>query len=261
MSEDTASSPKAEKMDREESITNHIHPEESSSNELLLSWRLDPKKNFSDWTIEIVPVDLPKIDKWALLGDDDSSSQDTLQGQVEVYHVNRVVMAFGENKSEHFAALFNENSSDHKGHTRIESSPLGAEYFPYLLDFFYGQFPDEELSVGNVLALRHLADRFGVRKLYKIADDYITNSLLHFENCIKLINQVDKFEDEQLMITVADACARQYSKGRHDHFVSLCPLLFTKVMTSSALKCESGEYSVLLMEHIHPQTRISPSFL
>lgn len=236
-------------INREVSITNHVSTEKSAN---ILSWRLDPRKSFSDWTIEIVPIVVSKKDTWLLLSDDDSSKdfQNTVQAQVEVFHVNRNILAFGEHKSEYFAVLFSKFSPGDQNLTQIEILPFVMKYIPQFLDFLYGHFTAGNITVDNAVALRHLGGRFDVSTLYRYADEYIRASLKSIENCIKLVNEVDKFDDKQLMQTITDACASQYTTGSRDQFISLMPLLFTKVMTSQTLKCESGELSVVLMVYI-----------
>ena len=212
------------------------------------SWRIDPKESLSDWTIEIVPIDVPKEDTWSLLNDDDSSTDS--HDSLKVYHVHRNILAFGEHKSNYFAALFSTNvPSANQRFTQIEVSPFALEFFPQFLDFLYGLFTAEDIRVDNAVALRHLANQFEVDSLYRYTDEYIRASLQSVDNCIKLLTAVDMFDDEELLQTIKDACASRYDPDSRDQYASLSPTLFVKIMTSSALNCESGELSVVLAAH------------
>eukprot|EP00565_Helicotheca_tamesis_P005997 CAMPEP_0185733818 /NCGR_PEP_ID=MMETSP1171-20130828/20591_1 /TAXON_ID=374046 /ORGANISM="Helicotheca tamensis, Strain CCMP826" /LENGTH=324 /DNA_ID=CAMNT_0028403639 /DNA_START=116 /DNA_END=1090 /DNA_ORIENTATION=- len=129
-----------------------------------LLWRLEPYESFSDWKIEI-----------AVLGDD---------APPETYHVHKVYLAAGPQKSPYFYGLFNSAMREtQENTTRISLQKSAAEAFPAFLDYMYTG--DLNVTAENSIALCHLGDYFGVEPLKILVKDFIKkestlNNICHF---------------------------------------------------------------------------------
>jgi hypothetical protein len=132
-----------------------------------LSWRSDPEKNHSDWTIKIVCGD----------GSQSSTAVPTS------YHVHKAVMGVGPRRCKYFSTLFQTqaNVPEKKHSTSIISlAEPYANAFPMLLDFCY-EFPGSQNllidSATNAMALRNIANYFGCDALRKYVNLFIENDI------------------------------------------------------------------------------------
>jgi BTB/POZ domain len=103
-----------------------------------LSWRMNPNKSMSDWTIEIQTV----------VSDDHHVAKNPTT-TTTVYHVHKSVLAVGPRRSQYFVKLFRATTADTTSSntnttvaatttTRIEMEELTAMAFPIVLDYMYG---------------------------------------------------------------------------------------------------------------------------
>jgi BTB/POZ domain len=146
-----------------------------------LSWRGDPRENFSDWKIEIVPHG----------GDDETT----------LYHVHRVILAFGKRRSEHFARLFqNRHFQESESRTsRIELEPPAAVAFPDLLDYLY--FPDQPLAISTetATALHSLGEYLDMKQLRWDALQFCKEEIRMERNVETYFQQASLFHNETVL--------------------------------------------------------------
>ena len=133
-----------------------------------LSWRLDPDKSMSDWTIQI-------------LRDDQAD---------DVYHVHKNMLAIGPCKSDYFASVF-RSSQLQEGLTstsRIHLEKAAAVAIPKLLDFVYSK--ELDVAANQAGALRFLAQYFGMKLLYRKVMEFIridmdmTNAHIYIQDAV-----------------------------------------------------------------------------
>ena len=147
-------------------------------------WRMEPNKSWSDWKIVVTR------------SNDESAPVDT-------YHVHKNILGAGPRKCDYFEAAFNAvNLKESKTcSTEISLPAAAAEIFPIFLDFVYGHreasdhdydYDDDNASYAlselkemekagidatKAVALRHLANYFGIQKLENTAFMLIRRSL------------------------------------------------------------------------------------
>ena len=123
-----------------------------------IRWRGDPRKTFSDWTIQVAS----KPSKW-----NKSAYKIFCAGTpplVAIYHVHRNILAYGARKSLYFANLFGSEDrffESKSATSKIELEPLATEAFPQLLDFIYSENP-LKIETKTATALYFLGEYFGV---------------------------------------------------------------------------------------------------
>lgn len=115
-----------------------------------LTWRRDPDKSLSDWTI-VVTTGTSK--------------------EPATYHVHKAVVGAGPRASQYFFRLFKTQglaeSITSMSMFTLESS--AARAFPDMLDFMYGHHSGSLSATSDTaVALRHLANYFGVPALFSV---------------------------------------------------------------------------------------------
>jgi len=128
----------------------------------LLNWRMDPDESHSDFIIEIAAAVSEQ-------GGAEDSCNDTKDASVDVYHVHKAYLEFGEHSSGYFAGLIASQTAESKSNkTRIQLKCQSAtKAFPILLDYIYGlDHGEPELTIENAAPLYYLADYFEVEVLH-----------------------------------------------------------------------------------------------
>ena len=141
-----------------------------------LSWRLDPVKSMSDWTIQIHRADQ----------DDD------------IYYVHKIMLAIGPCKSDYFTSAF-RSSQLQEGLTSTSRIPLeeaAAMAIPKLLDFVYSK--ELDIDTDQAGALRYLADYFRMKLLYCKVMEFIHRDM-DMTNVHIYIRNGGKFHDDVLL--------------------------------------------------------------
>ena len=115
----------------------------------VLDWRMDPKRSWSDFAVEVVCVS-------------DDGDKD-----ITVYHVHKNVLVFGDRGSGYFAGLFSSPAEEtQSGTVGIALSKPEADTFPLLLDHQYSLDSGVlGLTLENAAALYRLADYLRVDSL------------------------------------------------------------------------------------------------
>lgn len=232
--------------------------DDDESAEPELSWRLDPKRSLSDWTITVY-----------------------IQGRLyhEIYYVHKSVLAVGPRRSLYFAAAF-QNRDPHgelddnfgstfddsfvqapvqkmppptqhidldKANCSLELEELAAESFPVLLDFLYSG----ELAVAthNVTALNALAERLQIKLLRRRIRDFWTQDLTMETVCI-YYEHARVFGDNRILAHAEIYCAEHLFEIREHAVIELLttvdPLFFLHVITHPALTGASLRLSLLV---------------
>ena len=157
-----------------------------------LSWRLEPSKSHSDWTIEI------------LRG---SSS-------IDVYHVHKHFLAVGPRKSGYFTKLFEDGGRFAENQTntsRIELDELAANAFPDLLDFVYSLDGPLTVTTENATALHYLGQYFGMRSLRWEAKQFWKKDLT-IDTCAIYYKHATLFQDEKVLKAAKEVATENVMK-------------------------------------------------
>jgi hypothetical protein len=128
-----------------------------------LSWRIDPKESFSDWTLEIV--------------------RKNSAGKVDTYHVHKCILAFGPRRSDYFATLFQQQMQENAINTsRVELDEDGAaDLFPLLLDHIYSdedmEFAENTTTFEQASRIYELGEYFQIPSLLKMVAGFFEDAL------------------------------------------------------------------------------------
>ena len=207
--------------------------------EAELSWRLDPIQSHSDWTIKIISESSntnssSDTSGGGGCGGDICSSDDTDDSNYvrteKIYHVHKNILSVGPRKSEYFCSLFrctaanNHLSSQHGGggdtatggvvqlrETESKTSTIvleemAAKAFPRLLDFAYSSTDTLYITTENAIALRYLAQYFGMRLLHKKVMEFLRKDIT-LSNMNTYVCDSYYFQDTKISNLVADTCA------------------------------------------------------
>jgi hypothetical protein len=196
-----------------------------------LSWRSDPEKNHSDWTIKIVCGD----------GSQSSTAVPTS------YHVHKAVMGVGPRRCKYFSTLFQTqaNVPEKKHSTSIISlAEPYANAFPMLLDFCY-EFPGSQNllidSATNAMALRNIANYFGCDALRKYVNLFIENDIAssHSEKGPLYWTLAAMHDDVVLAESAKRICAEHVEELEDEDILQLPMDLFRQLVLSPHLECHS----------------------
>jgi hypothetical protein len=137
----------------EDEVEDQDDDDDDDDDDDRLTWRSDPKESYSDWTIEITPIG-------------------KTIGAV-LYNVHKYVLAAGPRRSTYFKGVFNMCIVTESSITasRLELEQSAAVAFPIFLDYIYGL--DLCMKKKTAVALRHLANYFGVTSLLKCITEFI----------------------------------------------------------------------------------------
>jgi hypothetical protein len=125
-----------------------------------LSWRSDPRKSFSDWTLQVVAV------------------ENGTKKSVTLYHAHSNVIAWGPRRGGFFVHLFQERmrQTPPSNMSRVQVSPAEAEVFPIMLDFMYCE-NSLPLSADRACTLYAMADKFVIPPLQKAIQKFVERYL------------------------------------------------------------------------------------
>jgi hypothetical protein len=241
-----------------------------------LSWRLDPRRSLSDWTIQVV-VKGTKIQ--------------------ETYHVHKSILAVGPRRSSYFAAAFFKQSSraaqtsqdqnaisretppQQSGQwdcmstiagggpsiggatkmidyvdvgsnlSRIELHRLAAESFASMLDYFYSSTGEIDLSTENATALHSLAYHLEIKSLRRIVREFWINDL-SMDNVCTYYQHARVFKDRRILSFAEEFCADHIFEVKEttvvDILTTVDPLFFLQVVTLPAIRSAGPSTSLRL---------------
>jgi hypothetical protein len=162
-----------------------------------LNWRMDPSRSLSDWTLQAVRKE---------------------SGQVDTYHVHRVVLAVGPRGSDYFATVFSQTSLQESSTqtSRVELHEEAANVLPNLLDYMYPEITLDlsVLTFDQAFELVSLSEYFEIPGLIQaIAVEYFEERLeikamLHF---LDRANQYQNRYRDPLLEAASHALWRDFS--------------------------------------------------
>ncbi|KAL3924586.1 MAG: hypothetical protein SGILL_000956 [Bacillariaceae sp.] len=150
---------------RAPAVVRHTHTMGSESgtehlNVNGLSWRSDPRKSFSDWTLEVIAM------------------EDGVKKSTTLYHAHSNVIAWGPRRASFFVRLFQERMKQTPPSTvsRLQVQPSEAEVFPIMLDFIYCE-NSLPLSADRACTLYAIADKLGIPPLKRAIQKFVERYL------------------------------------------------------------------------------------
>lgn len=231
-----------------------------------LSWRLNPKRSLSDWTVQIVIKGTNK--------------------QV-VYHVHKSVLAIGPRRSNYFASAFfnqskqpqaagvnrytisNGNSKQQQMYdcvsnlarrsvdyvdaasnlSRIELHSLAADAFPAVLDYLYSSTGQLAISTNNAAALHALSQHLEMKSLRRVVQKFWSSDLT-MDNLCTYYQHARVFQDTKLLTFAEEFCAKHIFEISEEVVVDILttvdPLFFLKVVSHTGGKEASLRLSLLI---------------
>ena len=194
---------------------------ENSQDGTGLTWRSDPDANFSDWS---VVVNTPRT----FSGDtNEEKKEEDLQVQRQTgakesnnaglaqsispsrlltveYHVHKAVIGLGPRGSQYFLNVFRMKGlrESDSSTTTLQLQPSAAKAFPVMLDYMYtnplSRDSDVEATSDTAVALRHLANYFGVPTLHTSVNEFI-DSDLNASNVHIYLKEAQIYHDDKLI--------------------------------------------------------------
>ena len=166
--------------------------------EEVLTWRSDPAISLSDWKLNVV-------------------NRETRQ--TETYHVHKNVLAVGPRKNEYFVRLFARGSGERTHTTEVHLENAASKVVPQWLDYLY----EDALTVDTPSAtgLRHLAQYFGIKVLYKKVMAFIDDDI-SMETVLTYYRDAVNLDDTKIQDLTAAMCAEHVLEIDIYH-----PLLFS----------------------------------
>jgi len=154
----------------------------------MLSWRLDPEESYSDWDLRI------------------KYSND---GEIQVYHVHKHILAVGKHKGLFFAENFDskEAAVGEKGYTTIVLDYEAVSIFPLVLDFIYSGGTELEITNGNSIPLHYVARVLGISTLIETVINFIGKNI-SLANLVDYIIDAGYFKDCKVMALATQLCAQ-----------------------------------------------------
>ena len=174
----------------------------ASLNELApmhLSWRGDPEELFTDWTVVVRE-----------LGGENGNG--TNRCEPTVYHIHRHIVGAGPRGSQYFLQLFKSTGlqeSENKT-SNIDLEPSAAQAFPIMLDFMYALGTvDVTITSENAVALRHLANYFGIPTLFERANCFIRKDL-RTSNLHTYLSEAQRYNDDKIIIATVELAVESW---------------------------------------------------
>ena len=230
------------------------------SRDAALSWRLDEADSLSDWTITVTRAHREHAS--TTTGEGQGRAKAPLSpAAARQYHVHKNILAVGRKRSEYFVGLFRSQDQlaeliDATSYIELEGS--AADAFPVMLDYLYYTDPDDvkfgatNITVENVVALRHLAQYFRIRELFDVATDRLHSDLLSGDlgrNSLTFILEATIYGDERLANAAIDVCAEKLGNIAGKDFQKLPPNLFVKILSSAKLSDKQSIHLSWIVAH------------
>ena len=208
--------------------------EEEESHQL--SWRDDPERSLSDWTIVVRCI---------------------VTGASETFHVHKVMLAAGARPSEYFKSVFIGGASGmREGSTKtttLELENSAAAAFPDYLDFVYTGVL--RATSGLATALLHLAGYLRCRKLHNEVTEFMQTDLCD-DNAALYLAEAERYSLEKVAAAALPVCAASLNKcaaslpsSGGGYLMALSPPLFCRVVHAPERACSSEELSRLVEDY------------
>jgi hypothetical protein len=200
----------------------------SASTEGIPSWRLDPSRSLTDFTIQILNQG---------------------NGEIATYHIHKHMVAIGPRRSEYLDTLFR---SSELPSTQLTMKEKPANLVPILLDYMYCHDVEVEVTTETVLAYRKVALTFKVIPLLVKAAGFILQDV-QTETMSTYVEQATRYKDKQILKLIVARCAAKIDKFDFgDPMWSVMePETFLQVLSSPAIDREklSAHLSILVTEY------------
>jgi len=190
-----------------------------------LSWRDDPERSLSDWTIIV-----------------------TCGARTQTFNVHKVMLAAGVQLSEYFKSVFTGGGRDLREGisktTTLELEETAADAFPHYLDFAYtGELNATSLTA---TALLHLANYLRCRQLHCAVTKFMQGDLCG-TNASLYLAEAERYSLEKVAAAALPVCAASIDKD--DYLMALPPTLFCRVVGSPDRTCPSEVLSTLVVQY------------
>ena len=192
-----------------------------------LSWRDDPERSLSDWTIIV-----------------------TCGARTQTFNVHKVMLAAGVQLSEYFKSVFTGGGRDLREGiskttgTTLELEETAADAFPHYLDFAYtGELNATSLTA---TALLHLANYLRCRQLHCAVTKFMQGDLCG-TNASLYLAEAERYSLEKVAAAALPVCAVSIDKD--DYLMALPPTLFCRVVGSPDRTCPSEVLSTLVVQY------------
>jgi hypothetical protein len=207
----------------------------SEDSKAILFWR-DGENNFSDWKINVVTTN-----------EEGGESITT----TTTYHVNKVNIARGPNKSDYFVTLLESDSfsENHDGTITVNLPEEVAAQFPDFLDYIYS-LHTESMSIINFQnwkSMMWLANYFQVSKLQKDVFDFIEEDMCNLDHVEDYLSEFkDVEEDDQANRILSKAtlvCATMIMsiEPASSLLKSIPPRMFLTIMDVLGQRCSKSD--------------------
>ena len=198
--------------------------EEGKSHQL--SWRDDPERSLSDWTI-VVRCGVTAVN--------------------QTFHVHKAMLAAGAQPSEYFKSLFIGGASGmREGSTKTTTLDLensAAVAFPAYLDFAY--IGELDATSASATALLHLAGYLRCRELHIAVTQFMQGDLCG-DNAALYLAEAERYSLEKVAAAALPVCAASLTGDGGGYVTALPPPLFCRVVHAPERLCSSEELSRLV---------------
>lgn len=185
---------------------------DGSAPEEELSWRSDPDKSHSDWTV-IVCLESSNLPGTS-------------------YPVHKCKLAFGPRRSNYFAAIFKTSLAEGaKRESELKLQESAADAFPTVLDWLYfGKYGT--LSPISATALMHLAEYLRIKSLFEKVASYVKSDL-NPSTAPVYVREANKYGLNKLMVAAITVCATHlgdFDQVSSDELCMLPLALFQRIV-------------------------------
>jgi len=182
---------------------------------MKMDWRQNPNISLSDWTVVVYDGK-----------------------QSAVYHIHKAQVGHGPRRSGFLALKFDEdeNADATDPNTEVYLPSRAAELFPEFLDYIYEN--TLKLTTRNALALKHLANHFDIRPLYKKIDAFVKGDM-NAKTAPTYCTEADAVLDEDVQNEAIKLMAESFGTMDMTVVTKLPPKLFKEVLSSPHLDVES----------------------
>ena len=191
-----------------------------------LSWRDDPERSLSDWTIVV---------------------RCGVTGVSQTFNVHKAMLAAGAQPSEYFKSVFVGGASGmREGSTKTTTLDLensAAVAFPAYLDFVYTGVLGA--TSASATALLHLAGYLRCRELHNEVTQFMQGDLCG-DNAALYLAEAERYSLEKVAAAALPVCAAWLTKGGGGYVTALPSPLFCRVIHAPERECSSGELSQLV---------------
>ena len=235
----------------------------SEDSKAILFWR-DGEENFGDWKINVNVLSTKNNED----GEDNCEHIIT----TTTYHVSKIKIARGPNKSDYFAALLSSNNfSESVDNTSSVDLPGEvAAHFPDFLDYIYSMHTESAsvICFKNWKSMRWLANYFQVSKLLRDVISFIEKDLYNLDHMEDYISELHNIahsgqsnfyiEGSSLLAMAARICAEMLLSIEPGSSLanSIPPRMFLKIisyLTESSYNCSydvNHHINCLILEYL-----------